>query len=233
MAEERDLEAAAAALMLCRWLDGQDADLRGLLLSHGRLRRFSRRQWAFAEGDDSGGILIVVRGRFQLYSHTLGDREVLLDQLSRGSTIGQSVHFGGGPRLVTLISLDESLVLKVDDDALVQIAERQPLIWKAIASLHYAQLRGMIQRIAEFTSLPPRQRLAARLIRFATGHDTVGALKLSQQDLADMTGLSRKTANECLTDLQDRGLIHRRYAAIDIVDLPGLQAYAAMPGGAG
>ncbi len=98
MAEERDLKAAAAALMLCRWLDGQDADLRKLLLSHGRLRRFSQRQWAFAEGDDSGGILIVVRGRFQLYSQTLGDREVLLDQLSRGSTIGQSVHFGAaGP----------------------------------------------------------------------------------------------------------------------------------------
>jgi CRP/FNR family cyclic AMP-dependent transcriptional regulator len=229
MAAASDLEAAAAALDLCPWLDGHGADLRRLLLARGRLRRFSRGQWAFGEGDDTGGIFTVVDGIFQLYAQSIGDREVLLNQLTRASTIGQSARFGGGPRLVTAVSLGDSLALQVDDETLAAIGEQQPLIWKALASLHYIQLRGMVRMIAEFASLPPRQRLAARLLRFAVGQEMLPTLQLAQQDLADMAGLSRKTVNACLSDLEARGLVRRRYAAIEIVDLAGLQAYASTP----
>jgi CRP/FNR family cyclic AMP-dependent transcriptional regulator len=230
MAAAGDLEAAKAALDLCPWLDGHGADLRSLLLTEGRLRHFSRGQWAFGEGDDVGGMFTVVGGIFQVYAQSIGDHEVLLNQLTRGSTIGQSARFGGGPRLVTAVSLGDSLALQVDDEALARISEQQPLIWKAVASLHYMQLRGMVRMIAEFASLPPRQRLAARLLRFADGQEALLTLQLAQQDLADMTGLSRKTVNACLSDLEARGLIRRRYAAIEIVDLPGLQTYASAPG---
>jgi CRP-like cAMP-binding protein len=161
--------------------------LRGLLLAHRRLRRFLRGQWSFAEGDDAGGIFIVVGGIFQVYAQ----------------------------------SIEDSLVIQADDAALSRIAAQQPLIWKAVASLHYMQLGGMIQMIAEFASLPPRQRLAARLVRFALGRDKQQILRLSQQDLGDMTGLSRKTVNACLADLQAKELIRRKYAAIEMVDLPG------------
>ncbi|MBO9695270.1 MAG: Crp/Fnr family transcriptional regulator [Sphingopyxis sp.] len=229
MAAAGDLEAAAAALHLCGWLDGHGADLRGQLLAEGRLRRFTRGQWVSAEGDEEGGLFVVVRGTFQTYAEAVGDREVLLSQVTRGRAFGQSVRFGGGPRLVTAISLGDGLILQADDHALARIAEREPLIWRAIASLHYAQLRAMVQLIAEFTALPPRQRLAARLLRFATGQKDSHRLLLAQQDLADMTGLSRKTVNACLSELEARGLIRRKYASIDIVDLPGLRAYASAP----
>ncbi|KTE04387.1 hypothetical protein ATE68_01710 [Sphingopyxis sp. H038] len=227
MAGVSDLEAAASALESCQWLEGHGIDLRGRLLSEGRLRRLLPGQWVFAEGDDSGGIVTVISGTVQVYAQAIGDREVLLSQMGRGGTIGQSVRFGGGPRLVTAISLGDSLILQAGDDALEAIARQEPLIWKAVASLHYAQLRGLVQMIAEFASLRPRQRLAARLVRFAQGHEPLRLLALAQQDLADMTGLSRKTVNASLSDLEAKGLIRRKYAAIEIVDLVGLQAYAS------
>lgn len=230
MAAASDMEAAATALGLCRWLDGHGADLRAMLLAMGRVRKFSRGQWASAEGDETGGIFVVVRGTFQLYSQAIGDREVLLTQFTRGSAFGQSVRFGGGPRLVTAISLDDGLLFQADDDVLARIAQSEPLIWRAIASLHYAQLRRMIQTIAEFMALPPRQRLAARLIQFASDDpEAQPVLRLTQHDLADMTGLSRKTVNACLSDLEGRGLIRRDYGSIEVADLPGLHAYAAIP----
>lgn len=231
MAAVSEIKAAGAALKLCRWLDGHGVDLRTLLLAEGRLRRFSRRQWVSAEGDDSGGLFVIVEGRFQTYSQAIGDREVLLTQLAHGNAFGQTVHFGGGPRLVTAISLGDGVILQIDDEGLARIARQEPMIWRAIASLHYAQLRTMVQMIAEFTALPPRQRLAARLVRFAQGQAPSPRLPLAQQDLADMTGLSRKTVNGCLSDLEGQGLIRRDYAAIEVIDLPGLQNYAAATGG--
>lgn len=230
MAATSDLEAAASALKLCRWLDGHGTDLQTPLLREGRLCRFSRRQWVSAEGDDFGGLFVVVRGVFQTYAQAIGDCEVLLTQLTRGQAFGQTVHFGGDPRLVTAISLADGLILQVDDNALARIARQEPLIWRAIASLHYAQLRAMVQLIAEFTGLRPRQRLAARLIRFAQGLEPLQRLPLAQQDLGDMTGLSRKTVNACLSEMERLGLVRRDYGAIEIVDLAGLQAFASASG---
>lgn len=224
MASERELRDAAAALDLCPWLDGHGGDLRGPLLAHGRLLKFAPRQWVFGEGDDSSGIVVVVSGTVQIYAQAPGGREVLLSQTSRGGAFGQSARFGGGPRLVTAISLRDSVVLHASDRALSEIAQQQPLIWRAAANLQYMLLRGMVQMIAEFAALAPHQRLAARIIRFASGGGSVARVELSQQDLADMTGLSRKTVNLCLADLEGRGLIRRGYGVIEILDMPGLKA---------
>lgn len=216
---------AAAALDLCPWLDGHGVDLRGLLLAHGRLLKFAPRQWVFGEGDDSGGIVVVVNGTVQIYAQAPGGREVLLSQTSRGGAFGQSALFGGGPRLVTAISQRDSVVLHANDRALGEIARQQPLIWRAAANLQYMLLRGMVQMIAEFTSLSPRQRLAARIMRFASGTGSASTVALSQQDLADMTGLSRKTVNACLAELEAGRVIQRGYATIEILDMPALKGF--------
>jgi CRP-like cAMP-binding protein len=165
---EDDFAMAAAALDRCGWLDGHGGDLRRRLLAHGTLRVLPAGRWAYAEGDDDSGILVVVRGALQIYAQAPGDRDVLIGQIGHGNAIGQTARFGGGPRLVTAISTAASLVLQVTDAALAAIARDEPLIWQAIASLNYAQLRMMVQLLAETTALPPRQRLAARLARFAS-----------------------------------------------------------------
>lgn len=223
---EDDFAMAAAALDRCGWLDGHGGDLRRRLLVHGTLRALPAGRWAYAEGDDDSGILVVVRGALQIYAQAPGDRDVLIGQIGHGNAIGQTARFGGGPRLVTAISTGASLVLQVTDAALAAIARDEPLIWQAIASLNYAQLRMMVQLLAETTALPPRQRLAARLARFASDARTGAELPLSQQALGEMVGLSRKTVNACLADLEQRGLVRRRYGAIEVPDAAALQAHA-------
>lgn len=221
--------AAARALQQCSWLDGHGADLRALILEHGRLRRFSAGQWVFAEGDDSGGVHIVVDGTLQLYTQSLGGREVLLSHLQPGKAIGQSARFGAGPPLTTAVCLTDCVTLQVSDEALGTIADKQPLIWKSLASFLYLQQRVMVQMVAQFTSLPPRQLIAARLASLTAGQDPNVPLRLSQQALGDMVGLSRKTVNALLADLEARALIRRSYGAIEVRDLAGLQDYAATP----
>jgi CRP/FNR family cyclic AMP-dependent transcriptional regulator len=223
---EDDFAMAAAALDRCGWLDGHGGDLRRRLLAHGTLRVLPAGRWAYAEGDDDSGILVVVRGALQIYAQAPGDRDVLIGQIGHGNAIGQTARFGGGPRLVTAISTAASLVLQVTDAALAAIARDEPLIWQAIASLNYAQLRMMVQLLAETTALPPRQRLAARLARFASDARTGAELPLCQQALGEMVGLSRKTVNACLADLEQRGLVRRRYGAIEVPDAAALQAHA-------
>lgn len=48
-------------------------------------------------------------------------------------------------------------------------------------------------------------------------------LRITQQELGMLVGLSRQRVNQALHTLQDRGLIRIEYAGVRVLDLPGLQ----------
>lgn len=52
-------------------------------------------------------------------------------------------------------------------------------------------------------------------------------LRLSQQSVGDLIGVTRQTAMLCLHDMRDRGLIAWRYGRATRLDMAGLQALAA------
>ncbi len=207
------------------WLRGDD--LIAPILAHGRLARLKAGQWAQAEGDDDTGLLVVVEGAIQMLVQAPGGREVVIGQGGPGVAIGQTLRFGGGPRLVTVICATDSLVLQVSDRALGRIAAEHPRIWEAVAALLYLQLRGMVMVAAEAIALPPRQRLAARLDLLDRTSRDGAPLRMSQQVLAEMVGLTRKTVNGYLGEFEREGLIRRTYGEIEILDVVRLRRVAA------
>ena len=223
--ETSDRARTATILQASPWLRGHD--LVEPLLAHGRLVRLKAGQWAQAEGDDATGLLVVVDGAIQMLCQAPGGREVMIGQGGPGVAIGQTLRFGGGPRLVTVICAQDSLVLQVSDRALGRIAQDHPRIWEAVAALLYLQLRGLVVIAAEAIALPPRQRLAARLDMLARAADDAQSLRLSQQALAEMVGLTRKTVNGYLGEFEREGLIHRAYGAITLTDVAKLRRVAA------
>ncbi|MGY8686054.1 Crp/Fnr family transcriptional regulator, partial [Bradyrhizobium sp. UFLA05-153] len=161
--EKADLVQTREILKKQTWLHGHGVDLVEPLLAHGRLVSFEAGQWTHAEGDEETGILVVIRGLVYVLCKAPGDREVLIGPTVPGGAIGQTTRFGGGPRLVTVQCMNDSLILLASDRALTQIAMKRPQIWQAVAALLYLQVRDLLQLAAEVIALPPRQRLAARI----------------------------------------------------------------------
>jgi CRP/FNR family transcriptional regulator, cyclic AMP receptor protein len=89
-------------------------------------------------------------------------------------------------------------------------------------------MRDLLQLLAETIALPPRQRVAARMVRFARQDDEDGKpmLWLSQEALAEMVGLTRKTVNGYFADFEREGLIRRTYASTILLDPNGLRRIA-------
>ena len=52
-----------------------------------------------------------------------------------------------------------------------------------------------------------------------------GVLRITQQDLAYLVGLSRQRVNEALQSLQQRALIRIEYGGVSVLDLDGLRRY--------
>ena len=217
-------ERAAELLRKSVWLQGHGPPLIKALLTHGRIVHLAAGAWAQSEGDEQTGITLVVDGAVQMLCAAPGGREVLFGQAGPGVALGQTLRFGGGPRLVTLICVEPSVLLVVPDHALTRIAAERPELWQAVAALVYLQLRGALMIAAEAVALPPRQRLAARLdVMARTGGPT---LRINQQALAEMMGLSRKTVNAYLLGFQRAGLLTLGYGQIEVRDASGLRRIA-------
>ncbi len=224
-----DRAHALTILRASPWLAIAPEALAGALCEHGRLARFAEGRWAHGEGDETGGLLVVVEGAIQLYAQGPGEREILVAHLEESGAMGQTARYGGGPRLVTAICAAPSTLLLASDRALERIADAHPEIWRAVATLTYMQLGAMVAGAAQLAGLPPRQRLAARLVMLS--HRMAGGrradLSISQHALAEMVGLTRKTANIHLAAFQRAGLVALGYGRIDLLDLSGLERLAA------
>ncbi|MEI9997148.1 MAG: Crp/Fnr family transcriptional regulator [Rhizomicrobium sp.] len=211
----------AKILLRNPWLARQSPALREALLAQARTARVDAGQWIYGTGDALNGLYGVLEGSVHLLL-TLPDGETrLLDIVQRGQFFGQPARFGGGPRLVTAIAGEHSRLLHVPDAVLAQIGRGQPDVWRNFATLLYAQLAGALQLAGVMIHLRPARRVAARLALLALSTDRVA---VTQAQLAEMTGLSRKTVNGHLRELERRGAIAREYRHVQVRDRDRLQA---------
>ncbi|WP_374420169.1 Crp/Fnr family transcriptional regulator [Novosphingobium arvoryzae] len=220
-----DRNVAADVLRQAAWLRGYAPELTDHLLAEGRLVRRAVGEWAQAEGDDRGGLFVVVTGLLHSYFAADVDREVMIGLVGPGAMLGHATRFSGGPRLVTAVCMKPSLLLELSEAALDRVAEHRPELWRAIADFTYANMRGVLRMAADLISLAPRQRLAARLLAAAEAQGST-EIWLSQELLGEMTGLTRKTVNHHLAALERAGLVETGYGRICLCDVEGLRRVA-------
>jgi CRP/FNR family transcriptional regulator, cyclic AMP receptor protein len=202
------------------WIREVDPDLGRELLKHARVIARARGEWFYAEGDPATGLFIVLEGLVRVSCAAPGGLTYLIGQAGPGAILGQSVRFGGGPRLHTLICAQDSVVLGISDGVIADIATHRPDVWKFVISVIYRQLEGVVRVLTQTLALPPRQRIAARLCMFA---DANGVISISQAELAETLGLTRKTVNGHLASFQRDGLIDCGYGKISLLELERLK----------
>jgi CRP/FNR family cyclic AMP-dependent transcriptional regulator len=201
-------------LLRSPWFMDQPQVIRTALIDEGRTMRLQPNQWIYSEGDTDSGIYGVLEGTLRVEAAVGQDRSVLLNIVGAGEFIGQARAFGGGGRIVTARASGAATVLAVSDSSLARIAQREPDIWRVVSALVYAQLNGVVHLTALLLGLPPRMRIAARLLALPTD----GAVTcVTQDDLAEMCGLSRKAVNAHLKALMGEGLVRTGYGGVRVL----------------
>ena len=224
--DERNL--ALAVLRSSDWLRDYPPALQQQLVAEGRMVRLSAGEWAQAEGDDRSGLFIVIDGSLHSYCAAPGGRAVMIGIVGPGAVLGHTTRYSGGPRLVTAVCVEPSLLLEISEASLERIATKSPEIWRAIAGFAYAHTRRALQLAAEVISLKPRQRVAARLLAAVEGGEAIErpVFKISQELLGEMMGLTRKTINGYLSAFERDGLVRVTYGQIELRDIAGLRRIA-------
>ncbi|MBN9558933.1 MAG: Crp/Fnr family transcriptional regulator [Alphaproteobacteria bacterium] len=223
---------ATASLNRSRWFASQPESLKQALLARAQTSEIAAGQWIYGSGDELNGLYGVISGSVHLLVTASGQETRLLEIVPAGQFFGQAARFGGGPRLVTAIAGERSTLFFVPHQALREIAATQPDVWPNFTELLYGQLAAALILASLALSLPPRLRVAARLAVLASWFGSTGKketqLSVTQSQLGEMTGLSRKTVNTHLRTLEDSGIIACDYARIVVRDYRRLRAKSGM-----
>ena len=218
-----ETEAALALLHSAFWLASCHRDVPQTLVAEGRLERLAAGAWIQTEGETDTGLVVLVRGSADFFAQGRHREPVHLGQVIAGTAWGHTPQFVGGGRLLSMICSEPCVVLRVPAAALSKIASRHPEIWQAIATLLFLQLRNAVQWGVDMVGLGPRARIAARLLATARYGRAGAVLQMSQQSLAETVGLTRKTVNLHLADLQRDGVVRLEYGRIHLLDMERLR----------
>ncbi len=207
-----------AALRGCGWYAGLPDDLSQAIAAQGHVVTLDDGQTAYLEGDDQTGLWIILSGLVRLEMTAGAERSALLALIGAGGLFGRSRFSGSESRLVSVRAARPTRALLLSDRAVDRIAASHPHMWRAVAQALQGQIDQVLTALSQQLALSPRQRVAARLIAF----DREGEVAMSQADLAEMCGLSRKAVNAHLGALAERGLVRCGYGAITITNAAAL-----------
>lgn len=184
----------------------------------------------FWENEEGNELFIIKSGAVKIYRHQEG-REIILAIFNEGDFFGEMVLFGDEKvRSASANTLEKSTVYIIKKEHFLKLLNRNPAIFIKILNTALERLRKANELIANLSMTSAYARIANLLIRLTEdqGEDRVVGLKLTHNQMADMTATARETVTKILSDMQNRGYIRIVNRQISIHDLEGLKSSAGL-----
>jgi len=215
------------------WFSSLPPALRQALLEDGICRSLAAGQALFSRGDPFEGLYCVLSGTVQVDVVSAAGKAALLSLLEPGAWFGEICLFDRLERTHDAHAASAATVMLVPRDKLLHRLQAHPEWWPEFGRLLAAKTRQAFRYVEEAQLLPPLARTARRLAALAQGHAGTAreaqqtgpyTVRIPQEQLAQMLGLSRQTVNQALRDLEARGLLRLHYAGIELLDPAALAA---------
>lgn len=204
------------------WFAQLPAALQARLQERATVQQAAKGAVALHAGDRVKGWYAVLSGLVKLQSQSAQGRLSVFLGARAGDWFGEGSALKSEPRRYDVIALRDSELMclpRAEFDALREssLAFNQFLVEHMNLRLGQAMAMIEAERIRS-----PEQRVALYLGRlFWPGQRK---LRLSQEELAHLVGLSRQTVNRVLKALEQRGLVALEFGRIGILDEDSLMA---------
>lgn len=194
-----------------------------------RVRRVRDRALIHSRGDIPDGMYSIISGTVRATLSSGEGREALLAVMEAGSWFGESSLFDGLPRAYDAVAQGECELLYIPRVGLEDLLERRPHIYRNIVRLLCQRIRLSLVLLETNALLPLEGRLAQRLLLLAQTEEQLinPDIRLSQEDLSQMLGITRQSISRVFKLWENEGLIARHYRGVRVLDFPALRLKAA------
>ncbi len=210
------------------WIDELDSELAGWVRGRMRRRMYQDGEVLNPAWQPIKGIYEIYQGAVKIVASSSDGRELILNVIGKGHTLNETPIIADRDILgTTAVCVGETEVGLLPSDDFRQLCLDYPTI-----NAHLARRLAM-RNVANYNQLidSALQRLDLRLaflIYTYAREDEAGinCLHFTQDDLANMSGVSRQSINRIIRSWEDEGLIELGYGLLKIPDFAALLEFA-------
>jgi CRP-like cAMP-binding protein len=187
----------------------------------------------FQKGDPGSSMMAVARGKVKICTQSIDGKELVLNIINRGGLFGEIALLDGEPRTADAVALEETDLLVLERTRFEPFLSERPDLALRLITVLCKRLRQTSEHLEDTMFFEAPSRLARSLLRLAEafGKQEGGAtrldIKLSQQQLGSLVGVSRESVNKQLGEWQRDGIIDVASGIITLRDRRAIEGIAA------
>jgi CRP/FNR family cyclic AMP-dependent transcriptional regulator len=178
-------------------------------------------------------VYIILHGTVKIHVEQGDGRDVILAILGAGDLLGEMSLIDSIGRSASALTLENSLMLWMDKQTFNYLLDEFPPVARNLVRILSARVRLSDQLIHALATLDVYGRVARQLLAFAEryGRPTADGeiripIALTQGDIADLVGASRKRVNQVMVAFKGQNLIGTDAEGhISLYDKDGLARY--------
>lgn len=201
--------------------------VRADLLARGQVRSFAKGQIIQQRGDTAREFWYIESGSVQIGRYGVGGRLTLFALLGAGDAFGELAFMGEFPRTVDAIAGSDSVLIRIGERELWSLMESDAAVTRLLLKTMALTVQEAFDLIESSRNLSVPQKLAQALLQLSGNQEDGTQVMATQQDLADLVGVSRVSLGKAMTRLQVAGVIEPGYGSVTIRDRGALRDIGA------
>jgi CRP/FNR family cyclic AMP-dependent transcriptional regulator len=192
-------------------------------------RRYRKGDIVMQKEEPGHALFIVERGSVRIYVPSAQGNDLILAVLGPGDFFGDLSLLDGRPRSASAAVGSDTSLLQLERSDFIALITRRPAAAMAVLEAVARRLRETDEMASDLAFLDVAGRLAKKLLELASAHGVerdggvLIELPVTQEELANMIGVTRESVNRNLSDFRRLGLIKNQGRRIVIADAARLR----------
>ena len=216
------LHSSARSLVAPMLFSALSAELRAQLIYSALAKQYSEDQIIQQRGETAHGFYLIASGSVSIGQFLSKGEFRAVAVLGPGDSWGELAMFANRPRVVDAIArgpCEVRFIRSADFEAAIAGSAEEMRMLLGAMSVQFQDMLDMMAGIRRGTA---HVRVAGLLDALAGASPLPANVRLTQQELGELLGLTRVTINAALKELEAAGAIARRYGQIEVLDKAAL-----------
>lgn len=196
------------------------------LADAGRMLHLKKGDTLFLQDDPAGSSYLVCSGWIVIVLTSAGGRELVISEMRPGDFFGENAVLAGMTRTAGATAREDSELLEIARLAFLDVLDSEPQLARRLLDVAVDRLVAANRREGALAFLSAEARIAGVLLRLdALDRQTgdKGYVTVSQEELAQRTGLTRQTVAQALGRWRRRKWLETGRGRVVLLDTAALR----------
>ncbi len=184
-------------------------DIDSLLAWGATYKKLSANETIFREGTEGHFYYQLVSGSVHWVNINDAGGAFLQEIIQPGESFGEFHLFDNSPYAATAVASKDSVIIRLNKTTFLNMLRENPSIHFAFTKLFTERLRFKFLLLKELSCFGPEHRISTLFAHFKEAKKNIcekcHLVKVTRQQIADMTGLRVETVIRSIRHLQDKG----------------------------